>query len=141
MIPRSRFDFSRPPPSRSLRLYTVLGVALLTTALIAGGGPVTAVAGKSGQVYEVRAEREVWRAVGPALAVRFHTSGVSRSAAAAEAADLLPHFAAQADSAELRFLLLRAYRPVWRIGDLGVYRGWNFRYECGEEGWKASSYW
>lgn len=98
------------------------------------------VAGDSGEVYEISAQKEVWRAVGPALSVRFNTNGTTRSEAAREAADLLPHFAARADSANLRFVLLRAYRPIWRIGDLGVYRGWIFRYERGVDGWTASNF-
>ncbi len=60
------------------------------------------VAGDSGEVYEISSQKEVWRAVGPALSVRFNTNGTTRSEAAREAADLLPHFAARADSANLR---------------------------------------
>lgn len=141
MIPRSRFDFSQPAPSRSFRPYAVLAVALLGTALISGTTPMTLIAGESGDLYQVPLQKQVWRAVGPALSVRFHTNGTSRSAAATEAADLLPYFTARADSAGLRYLLLRAYRPIWRVGDLGLYRGWNFRYERRDHGWTASDYW
>lgn len=83
----------------------------------------------------------MWRAVGPALSVRFYTNGTSRSRAATEAADLLPYFSAQADTASLRYLVLKAYKPIWRLGDLGVYCGWNFRYERGDDGWTRSNYW
>jgi hypothetical protein len=141
MIPRSRFDFSEPPPARRFRPYWLLAIALIGTALISGARDLTVVTGESGDEYQVPTQREVWRAVGPALSVRFRTKGTSRSAAAREAADLLPHFSARADSAGLRYLILRAHRPIWRIGDLGLYRGWNFRYERGDDRWIPSNYW
>jgi hypothetical protein len=99
------------------------------------------VAGQSGDLYLVRSESEIWRSVGPALLVRFHTSGSNHSSAAAEASDILPYFAAHADSAQLRYLLLTAYRPILQMGSLGVYRAWNFRYERTGDGWTASDYW
>jgi hypothetical protein len=141
MIPRSSFDFSQPPPSLSVRPYLLLAIALLGTALTSGAREYMVVAGESGEQYQIPVQMNVWRAVGPALSVRFRTAGTSRSAVAAEAADLLPYFSAQADSAGVRYLLLRARRPIFRIGDLGLYRGWNFRYEFGEDGWTASGYW
>lgn len=141
MIPRSRFDFSQPPPSWSYRPYAILAIALVGTALLSGATEFTVVAGESGEQYQIPVQNEVWRAVGPALSVHFRTTSTSRSAVAAEAADLLPYFSAQADSAGLRYLLLRAQRPLLRVGDLGLYRGWNFRYERGEDGWTASDYW
>jgi hypothetical protein len=140
-IPRSRFDFSEPPPSRSYRPYALLAIALVGTALISDTSPITLVAGESGDQYQILLEKEVWRAVGPALSVRFRTSSANRSAVAREAADLLPYYSAQAESAGLRYLILRGYRPIWRVGDLGLYRGWNFRYERGDDGWTASGYW
>lgn len=109
--------------------------------MISGGNELTVVTGESGDEYQIPTQKEVWRAVGPALSVRFRTGGSTRSGVAREAADLLPHFSARADSAGLRYLILRAQRPVWRLGELGLYRGWNFRYERGEDGWTASSYW
>ena len=141
MIPRSKFDFSQPPPSRPFLPYTLLAIALVGTALISGAGELTVVAGESGEEYQIPNQKEVWRAVGPALSVRFRTNGMTRSAVAREAADLLPHFSAQADSTGLRYLILRAQKPVWRMGELGLYRGWNFRYERGDDGWIPSSYW
>ena len=141
MIPRSSFDFSQPPPSRTLRRSTILAVAVVVTAMVAGSGAVTPVVGASGDLYLVRGESKVWRSVGPALSVRFHTTGDNRSSVAAEAADLLPIFTEKADSAELKYLVLRAYRPIWHLGDLGIYRGWNFRYERSQDGWEASEYW
>ena len=27
------------------------------------------------------------------------------------------------------------------VGELGLYRGWNFRYERGDDGWTPSDYW
>lgn len=141
MIMRSSFDFSQPPRSRSVRPYVFLSLALLATALISGTGPIRMVAGESGDQYQIPLQKEVWRAVGPALSVRFRTSATNRSTVGAEAADLLPYFSQQADSAGLRYLVLKAYKPIVRIGDLGLYRGWNFRYERGEDGWTASGYW
>jgi hypothetical protein len=141
MIPRSKFDFSQPPPSRRFRPYGWLAIALVGTALISDARELTVVSGESGDEYQVPAQREVWRAVGPALSVRFRTEGSSRSAVAREAADLLPHFSARADSAGLRYLILRARNPIWRLGDLGLYRGWNFRYQRGDDGWVPSDYW
>lgn len=141
MIPRSKFDFSQPPPSRTFRPYALLAIALVGTALMSGASELTVVTGESGDQYQIPNQKEVWRAVGPALSVRFPTKGTSRSAVAREAADLLPHFSAQADSAGLHYLVLRAHKPVWRIGDLGLYRGWNFRYERGDDGWIPSNYW
>lgn len=141
MIARSSFDFSHPQPSRSFRRYALLATAVVATALVSEASPISVVAGESGDPYEIRLQQQVWRAVGPALSVRFYTNGTSRSVAATEAADLLPYFSAQADTAGLRYLLLKAYRPIWRIGDLGVYRGWNFRYERSDDGWTPSNYW
>jgi hypothetical protein len=141
MIPRSKFDFSQPPPSRKFRPYGLLAIALVGTAMISGGTELTVVTGESGDEYQIPTQNEVWRAVGPALSVRFRTKGTSRSAVAREAADLLRHFSARADSAGLRYLILRAHKPVWRMGELGLYRGWNFRYERGDDGWIPSSYW
>jgi len=141
MITRSSFDFSEQQPSRAFRIYALLLIALLGTSLVARATEFTVVVGESGDQYQIPTQKEVWRAVGPALSVRFRTSGTSRSAVAAEAADLLHHFSAQADSAGLRYLLLSAHSPIWRIGKLGLYRGWNFRYEHGHDGWIASDYW
>lgn len=141
MIPRSKFDFSEPPPSRKFRPYGLLAIALVGTAMISGGNELTVVTGESGDEYRIPTQKEVWRAVGPALSIRFSTKGTTRSSVAREAADLLPHFSAQAESAGLRYLVLRAHNPIWRIGDLGLYRGWNFRYERGDDGWIPSNYW
>ncbi len=141
MIPRSKFDFSQAPPSRKFRPFGLLAVALVGTGLISGARELSVGTGESGNEYQIPAQKEVWRAVGPALSVRFRTKGTSRSAVAREASDLLPHFSTRADSAGLRYLILRAYKPVWRMGELGLYRGWNFRYERGDEGWIPSSYW
>lgn len=142
MFPRSSFDFSQPLPSRAYRPYALLAIALVGTALISGGASeLTVVTGESGDEYQIPTQKEVWRAVGPALSVRFRTTAASRSVVAREAVDLLPHFSAQADSAGLRYLVLRAHKPIWRIGDLGLYRGWNFRYERGDDGWTPSDYW
>jgi hypothetical protein len=141
VFPRSKFDFAESPPSRRARVYLLLTIVLVGTALISGAGDFTAVAGESGEDYQILSQREGWRAVGPALSVRFPTKGTTRSEVAREAADLLPHFSAQADSAGLRYLILRAQNPIWRLGDLGLYRGWNFRYERGDDGWVPSDYW
>jgi hypothetical protein len=141
MIPRSKFDFSQPPPPRTFRPYGLLAIAVVGTALLSGARELAVVTGESGDEYQIPTQKEVWRAVGPALSVRFRTRGTSRSAVAREAADLLPHFSVQADSAGLRYLILRAHNPIWRIGHLGLYRGWNFRYERGDDGWIPSSYW
>jgi len=141
MIPRSKFDFSQPRPSRKVWPYGLFAIALVGTAMIAGGNDLTVVTGESGDEYQIPTLREEWRAVGPALSVRFHTRGTSRSDVAQEAADLLPHFTARAESAGLRYLILRARKPVWRTGELGLYRGWNFRYERGDDGWAPSGYW
>lgn len=119
----------------------MLGAGVILTALITDGSENRLVAGVSGGHYEVPAQRKVWRAVGPALSIRFHTERSNRSAVAAEAADLLPYFSAKADSAGLHYLVLRAYKPILRIGGLGVYRGWNFRYERSAGTWVASGYW
>lgn len=119
----------------------IAGIAVVATAFITSAPQNTVVAGLSGDTYQVPTEKRVWRAVGPALSVRFHTEHANTSAVAAEAADLLPRFAAKADSARIRYLVLRAYKPIVRIGDLGIYRGWNFRYERTDEGWRASTYW
>ena len=141
MIPRSKFDFSQQPPSRTFRPYGLLAIAVIGTALLSGARELTVVTGESGDEYQIPAEREVWRAVGPALSVHFRTNATSRAGVAREAADLLPRFSARADSAGLRYLILRAYNPIWRVGDLGLYRGWNFRYERGDVGWGPSDYW
>jgi hypothetical protein len=141
MIPRSRLDQADARPSRAPRRLRLLTLVLLATGLISGTGAVRAVAGASGDVYLVRSQKEIWRAVGPALSIRFYSGTGSRSAAARGAADLLPHFAARADSAQLRYLLISADRPIWHVGSLGVYRAWNFRYERAEDGWTASNYW
>lgn len=141
MIPRSKFDFSQRPPSRTFRPYGLLAIAVVGTALISGARELTVVTGESGDEYQIPTQKEVWRAVGPALSVRFPTKGATPSEIAREAADLLPHFSAQADSAGLSYLILRAHKPIWRIGDLGLYRGWNFRYERGDDGWIPSDYW
>jgi hypothetical protein len=135
------FELSSGRRWRGLPAVVALTVILLATGPIAGIGATRPVTGKSGDLYLVRSEAEVWRSVGPALAVRFHTSGSSRSSVAAEASDILPYFAAHADSAQLRYLLLTAYRPILRMGSVGVYRAWNFRYERGQEGWRVSDYW
>ncbi len=139
MVPRSRFDIWRQ--RRRRRIYIAVGVAVVVTALLTDGRENVLVAGASGGSYEIPAQKKVWRAVGPALSVRFHTERNSVSAIAAQAADLLPYFSAKADSAGLRYLVLRAYKPLWQLGGLGVYRGWNFRYERTEKGWEGSGYW
>jgi hypothetical protein len=126
---------------RALRTVLLLTLILLGTSPILGNGAAKRVIGESGESYMIRSEKEVWRAVGPALAVRFHTTGASRSSAAAEASDLLDYFAAHADSAQLDYLLIGAYRPIWHLGSFGIYRAWNFRYERADDGWTASDYW
>jgi len=126
---------------RSRRRYTIVGIMVIATALISAGRQSAIVEGVSGGTYEVPVQTKVWRSVGPALSIRFHTDNTSRSAVAAEAADLLPRFAAKADSTGVRYILLKAYNPIVQIGDLGIYRGWNFRYERTQAGWIASSYW
>lgn len=133
--------FRARPPRRSKKRYVIAGVAVMAIAFISSAPQNKVVAGMSGDTYQVPTQKKVWRAVGPALSVRFHTEHNSRSAVSAEAADLLPRFAAKADSAGIRYLVLRAYKPIIRLGDLGVYRGWNFRYERTDDGWRASSYW
>jgi hypothetical protein len=138
---RSRFDLFERRPVRTFRSVLLLTAILIASGPITGSGAVRPVVGRSGDLYLVRSEKEVWRSVGPALAVRFHTSGDNRSAAAAEAFDLLAHFGARADSARLRYLVLRADRPIWHAGDVGLYRAWNFRFERAEDGWTASDYW
>jgi hypothetical protein len=122
-------------------LYVAVGAAVIVTALVTDGRENVLVAGASGGSYEIPAQNKVWRAVGPVLSVRFHTDHSNASAIAAEAADLLPYFSAKADSSGLRYLVLRAYKPVWQLGGLGVYRGWNFRYERTDQGWASSGYW
>lgn len=142
MIPRAKFDATEPRHSGRWQRYTVLGAAALLLALVPGSRPVTPVPGKSGDVYLVYGAGEVWRAVGPVLSVHFRTTHGNRSSVAAEASDILPYFAARADSADLKYVLIRANRPIFRIGSrLGLYRAWNFRYERAEEGWVASGYW
>ena len=136
----SRFDVSTRR-WRGLRPVMVLTAVLLATGPISGSGATRPVTGRSGDLYLVRSESEVWRAVGPALRVRFHTSATNRSSVAAEASDILPYFAAHADSAQLRYLLLTAYRPILHLGSVGLYRAWNFRYERADDGWTASDYW
>lgn len=135
------YELSEHRGTRALRPVVLLTVVLLGTGPILGTGATKRVVGESGDSYAVRSEKEVWRAVGPALAVQFHTTGDSRSSAAAEAADLLAHFAARADSAQIDYLLIGAYRPIWHLGRLGVYHAWNFRYERADDGWTASDYW
>ena len=139
-IPRSKFVVSESP-RRSKRPYVVVGIAVIVTAAISSGRQHALVAGASGDTYQVPQQKKVWRAVGPALSVRFYTDHSNKSGAAAEAADLLPRFAAKADSAGLHYLVLRAYNPIWQLGDIGLYRGWNFRYERTERGWEPSGYW
>jgi hypothetical protein len=141
MNPGSRFELSTRRRWRGLRAVVVLTLLLLATGPISGSSATRPVAGQSGDLYLVRSESEIWRSVGPALLVRFHTSGSNRSSAASEASDILPYFAARADSAQLRYLLLTAYRPILHLGSLGVYRAWNFRYERADDGWTASDYW
>lgn len=141
MNPRSRFELSTRHRWRALRAVMVLTVLLLATGPISGSSATRPVAGQSGDLYLVRSESEVWRSVGPALLVRFHTSATNRSSVAAEASDILPYFSAHADSAQLRYLLLTGYRPILHLGTLGIYRAWNFRYERGGDGWTASDYW
>jgi hypothetical protein len=141
MIPRSRLERAEARPPRAPRRLRLLALVLLGTGLISGTGAVRAVAGESGDIYLVRSQKEIWRAVGPALSIRVYSGRGSRSVAARAAADLLPHFAAKADSAQLRYLLITADKPIWHLGSLGVYRAWNFRYEHAEDGWTASNYW
>lgn len=141
MFPRSKFDLSQPAPSRKFRPYGLLVIAIVGTAMLSTATELTVVTGESGNEYQIPTQKEVWRAVGPALSVRFRTRGATRSVVAREAADLLPLFSARADSAGLRYLILRAHKPIWRMGELGLYRGWNFRYERGDEGWIPSGYW
>jgi hypothetical protein len=140
MNPGSRFELSTSR-WRGLRPVIVVTVLLLATGPISGSSATRAVAGQSGDVYLVRSESEVWRSVGPALSVRFHTSASNRTSVAAEASDILPYFAAHADSAQLRYLLLTGYRPILQFGSVGVYKAWNFRYERAGNGWTASNYW
>ena len=140
MIPRSKFLVTEPP-RRSRRPYVAVGIGVILTALISSGRHHALVAGVSGDTYQVPQQKKVWRAVGPALSVRFNTENSARSSVAAEAADLMPRFAAKADSAGIHYLVLRAYHPIWQLGDIGIYRGWNFRYERTTDGWVPSGYW
>jgi hypothetical protein len=118
-----------------------IGVLLLLVVMTPSLG-VEHVLGVSGEAYPVYEQYQTWRAVGPVLSIRFRTARSGATAAAAEAADLLPYFAARADSAGLDYLLIRATKPVARLGSrLGLYRSWNFRYERGENGWVSSGYW
>lgn len=138
---RSRFDpFREHPFGRLMR-----GVFISAAVLLVFATPsmtVEPVAGESGQIYPVYEQRQAWRAVGPVFSVRFQTQQATRSSAQSEAADILTHFAARADSADLHYLLIRATRPMARLGSqFGLYRGWNFRYERGENGWASSGYW
>ncbi|MEO8580139.1 MAG: hypothetical protein ABI469_07815 [Gemmatimonadales bacterium] len=138
---RPAFDpFREHPFGGLIRLVLVASVGLLV--LTAPSMTFEPVAGVSGDLYPVSEQHQVWRAVGPVFSVRFTTAQASRSLIESEVADLFPHFAARADSAELRYLLIRATRPVARLGSqVGVYRSWNFRYERGEQGWVSSGYW
>jgi len=100
------------------------------------------VSGLSGDSYPIYEQSEVWRSVGPVLSVRFRTERPTRTAVAAEAADLLPYFGGRADSSDVRYLLFRATKPVLRLGkQFGLYRSWNFRYERVASGWVSSGYW
>ena len=120
--------------------FVIIGVALLL--VLAPPVTVEPTAGLSGTHYRVYEEHEIWRAIGPALSIRYRTEFRERSAAEMEAEDLLPVFTARADSSNMRYLIIRATRPVARIGHrLGVYRAWNFRYERGADGWVPSGYW
>ncbi len=123
-------------------LRVVLVAALLLTVLSAPSRKHEFVRGLSGDSYPVYEQEEIWRSVGPVLSVRFTTSRGTPAAVAAEVADLLPYFASRADSSDLRYLLIRATRPVIRIGPrLGVYRSWSFRYSRNEGGWVSDEYW
>lgn len=141
MSARSGFDPFRERPFGGLIRIVLIGIAVL---LVFATPSVTIepVAGASGDIYPVYEQYQAWRAVGPVFSVRFRTGQDTRSSVASEAADLFPYFAARADSAELRYLLIRATKPVARLGSrFGLYRGWNFRYERTEQGWVASGYW
>lgn len=141
MRTRPPFDpFRQHPFGPFLRILFISVAALLVFAT--PSVEVDVVTGTSGDVYPVFEQARVWRAVGPVFSVRFSTKHVSRSSVASEAADLFPYFASRADSAQLRYLLIRATRPVARLGSrFGLYRSWNFRYERGEDGWVPSGYW
>jgi hypothetical protein len=120
--------------------FVLLGLALLL--VLAPPVDVKPTPGLSGTVYRVYEEHEIWRAVGPALSIRYWTDHGDRSATEKEAEDLLPLLTARADSADVRYLIIRATLPVARIGHrVGVYRAWNFRYERGDDGWVRSGYW
>jgi hypothetical protein len=114
----------------------------LLLVLAAPGVTVEPTPGLSGATYRVYEEHKIWRAVGHVLSIRFVTDHRDRSAAEVEAADLLPVYAARADSANVRYLIIRATSPIATIGhQLGLYRAWNFRYERGDDGWVSSGYW
>jgi hypothetical protein len=135
------FDPFREHPFRS-KLRFVLIAMSLALAFIAPAVSMEFVEGASGDVYRIYDQHKVWRAVGPALSVRYQTERGTQSSAAAEAADLLPRLASRADSARLRYVIIRATRPIARFGNrLGLYRAWNFRYERADDGWVSSGYW
>jgi hypothetical protein len=116
--------------------------AVLLLAVLAPGYNVEPTAGASGDFYRVYDEHQVWRVVGPVLSVRFSTEHRTRPLVEAEAQDLLPPIAARADSAGLRYVLIRANRPIVRLGHrFGLYHGWNFRFQRAADGWISSGYW
>lgn len=121
--------------------FLFIGAGVLI-ALIAPAISTEPMAGASGDLYKVYDQHRIWRAVGPALSIRYRTHHLDRAAIETEAKDLLPMFAARADSADVRYLIIRATRPIGRVGQrFGVYRAWNFRYERARDGWVASGYW
>jgi hypothetical protein len=138
----SGFDPFREHPFRGKLRILILITALLLVVL-APRYNVEPTAGASGDFYHVYDEREIWRVVGPVFSVRFRTEHRTRSLVQAEAEDLLPPIAARADSAGLRYVIIRANRPIARLGHrFGLYRGWNFRYQRAPDGgWISSGYW
>lgn len=112
--------------SRRLRVLLATGVVI---ALAFVGRPVEERAGASGTPYAVYRVSERWAPAGPAIVVRYRSEARSRSAAAREAADLLPTVVSRAEAAGLGRVMVEANAPLLRVGrGAGIYREWRFRF-------------